>query len=118
MKAGDKLKTQIVALRVTPEEHAQLKARAAKAGMNMSRYLSAAAFDKEIIVLDVTLLKSLLKEMEKIKTNLSQLMILCLKGQINNMDICSNLSDVEEFQQKLHAEIFRLQDMVDQKYAK
>ena len=97
-------KTKVVALRVTPDEHKILKDKANEAGLTMSDFLFAAAYKKEINVLDMEVLKNLLYELQKVGVNLNQMMILCHKGKITY----PNINEVISLQNELLAEIRKL----------
>ncbi len=97
-------KTKVVALRVTPEEHKILKDKAAEAGITMSDFLFAAAYKKDIVVLDMEVLKNLLHELQKVGTNLNQLVILCHKDKIKY----PNINEVIALQNELLAEVRKL----------
>lgn len=73
--------------RVTPEEQSIILEKAQKSNMNLSRYLSFSALDKEIIVFQE--IKEFAHQLSKIGTNLNQLALLANQGKISCVDIGS-----------------------------
>lgn len=66
-----RIKTEQVALRLTPAEKANLAARAAEARLSMSQYLLALSEQKKIIIADG--LPELCRQIIKIGTNVNQI---------------------------------------------
>jgi len=66
-----RIKTEQVALRLTPAEKANLAARAAEARLSMSQYLLALSEQKKIIITDG--LPELCRQIMKIGTNVNQI---------------------------------------------
>lgn len=83
-------KTIRLCFRVTESEYQIIKDKALKANMNISGYLTAAALDKRIVVVEE--LKSVLPQLRKVGVNLNQLTVLCHQGKIT----CPDLSSVQK----------------------
>ena len=78
-------KSVIMKFRVTPEEQSIILAKAQKSNMNLSRYLSFSALDKEIVVFQE--LKEFAHQLSKVGTNLNQLSLLANQGKITCTDV-------------------------------
>ena len=78
-------KSAIMIFRVTPEEQSIILAKAQKSNMNLSRYLSFSALNKEIFVFHE--IKEFAHQLSKIGTNLNQLALLANQGKISCVDV-------------------------------
>ena len=85
--------------RVTPEEQSIILVKAQKSNMNLSRYLSFSALDKEIIVFQE--LKEFAHQLSKVGTNLNQLSLLANQGKITCADVGAVKKVVNEIWQSL-----------------
>ena len=74
-----------LSFRVTEEEYDEIISKAQKSNMNLSRYLSFSALDKEIVVFQE--IKEFAHQLSKIGTNLNQLALLANQGKISCVDI-------------------------------
>ena len=83
-------KTKMVAMRFREQDIERIKVKAKVAKMNVTEYVTAAALDKPVIVMDG--LDDVLKEQKAIGRNLNQLTMLCNMGKIQ----CLNMSDIKQ----------------------
>ena len=79
--------------------------KAVTANMSLSGYLSTAALDKKIVVIED--LKNILPQLRRIGANLNQIAILCHQGRI----ACPDLTSIE----KEMKEIWRLLTLLTDK---
>jgi len=98
-------KTKIIKCRVTPEEYEIITKKAKKSNMNISRYLSFSALEKDIIVFEE--LKEFTHQLSKVGVNLNQIVMLCNQGRIS----CPDISSVK----KVVGDIWRLLTLLTQK---
>lgn len=80
-----KNKTKMVAMRFREQDIERIKSKAKAAKMNVTEYVTAAALDKPIIMMDG--LDDVLKEQKAIGRNLNQLTTLCNMGKIQCLDM-------------------------------
>jgi hypothetical protein len=92
-------KTKIIKCRVTPEEYEIIIKKAKKANMNLSRYLSFSALEKDIVVFED--LKKFTHQLSKVGVNLNQIAMLCHQGKITCPDILPVKKVVTEIWQSL-----------------
>ncbi len=92
-------KTKIVKFRVTPEEYEIILEKAQKANMNLSRYLSFSALEKDIVVFED--LKEFTHQLSKVGTNLNQIAILAHQGRITCVDVGEVKKVVKDIWQSL-----------------
>lgn len=85
-----KNKTRMVAMRFREQDIERIKLKAKTAKMNVTEYVTAAALDKPVIVMDG--LDDVLKEQKAIGRNLNQLTTLCNMGKIQ----CLNMSEIKQ----------------------
>ena len=81
-------KTKMVAMRFRESDYAAIKRKAEKANMNFTEFVTTAALNKPITVLNG--LSDVLKEQKAIGRNLNQLTTLCNMGKI----ICPDLTEL------------------------
>ena len=82
---GISKKIMRLSFRVSEEEYDEIISKGQKSNMNLSRYLSFSALDKEIFVFHE--LKEFAHQLSKIGTNLNQLALLANQGKISCVDI-------------------------------
>lgn len=78
-------KTKMVAMRFRESDYAAIKRKAEKANMNFTEFVTTAALNKPITVING--LSDVLKEQKAIGRNLNQLTTLCNMGKINCPDL-------------------------------
>ena len=81
-------KTKMVAMRFRESDYAAIKRKAEKANMNFTEFVTTAALNKPITVING--LSDVLKEQKAIGRNLNQLTTLCKMGKI----ICPDLTEL------------------------
>ncbi len=81
-------KTKMVAMRFRESDYAAIKRKAEKANMNFTEFVTTAALNKPITVING--LSDVLKEQKAIGRNLNQLTTLCNMGKI----ICPDLTEL------------------------
>lgn len=81
-------KTKMVAMRFRESDYAAIKRKAEKANMNFTEFVTAAALNKPITVING--LSDVLKEQKAIGRNLNQLTTLCNMGKI----VCPDLTEL------------------------
>ena len=89
-KAKTNNKTKMIAMRFRESEYAATKKKAEKANMNFTEFVTAAAMNKPIVVING--LEDVLKEQKAIGRNLNQLTTLCNMGKI----VCPDLWELKE----------------------
>ncbi len=91
-KERTKLKptTKMIAMRFRESDYAAIKRKAEKANMNFTEFVTAAAMNKPITVING--LGDVLKEQKAIGRNLNQLTTLCNMGKI----VCPDLRELKE----------------------
>lgn len=75
----------MVAMRFRESDYKAIKNKADKANLNFTEFVTKAALDKPIIIIDG--LPDVLKEQKAIGRNLNQLTTLCNMGRINCPDL-------------------------------
>ena len=83
-------KTKMIAMRFRESEYAAIKKKAEKANMNFTEFITAAAMNKSITVING--LEHVLKEQKAIGRNLNQLTTLCNMGKV----VCPDLRELKE----------------------
>lgn len=83
-------KNRMFAMRITEQDLAAIKIKAAKAKLNTTEYITRSALDKSIVVVEG--LDKVVVELKAIGRNLNQLVTLCNMGKIT----CSDLSEVKQ----------------------
>lgn len=78
-------KSRRINLRVTENEYQKIVAKAKKANLSISRYVSLSAMNKEIIFFDD--IKEMNYELSKIGNNLNQLTMLAHQGKIKEVNL-------------------------------
>lgn len=81
-------KTKMVAMRFRESDYAAIKRKTEKANMNFTEFVTAAALNKPVTVING--LSDVLKEQKAIGRNLNQLTTLCNMGKI----ICPDLTEL------------------------
>ena len=81
-------KTKMVAMRFRESDYAAIKRKAEKANMNFTEFVTTAALNKPITVING--LSDVLKEQKAIGRNLNQLTTLCNMGKI----ICPDFTEL------------------------
>lgn len=87
----------MIAMRFRERDYAAIKKNAERAKMNFTEFITAAALDKPVVV--VNGLDEVLREQKAIGRNLNQLTTLCNMGKI----VCPDLGSVKE----RYAEVMR-----------
>ena len=85
-----KNKTKMVAMRFREQDIERIKIKAETAEMNVTEFVTAAALDKPVVVIDG--LSDVLKEQKAIGRNLNQLTTLCNMGKIQ----CLDMSEIKQ----------------------
>jgi len=85
-----KRKNKMVAMRFSQSDHAIIRHKADKANMNFTEFMTTAAFDKDIVIING--LDDVLREQKAIGRNLNQLTTLCNMGKTQ----CPDLSEVKK----------------------
>ena len=80
----------MIAIRFRESDYAAIKRKAEKANMNFTEFVTTAAMNKSITVING--LEDVLKEQKAIGRNLNQLTTLCNMGKI----ICPDLRELKE----------------------
>ena len=83
-------KTKMIAMRFRESEYAAIKRKAEKANMNFTEFVTAAAMNKPITVING--LEDVLKKQKAIGRNLNQLTTLCNMGKV----VCPELRELKE----------------------
>lgn len=83
-------KTKMIAMRFRESDYAAIKRKAKKVNMNLTEFVTAAAMNKSITVING--LEDVLKEQKAIGRNLNQLTTLCNMGKI----ACPDLRELKE----------------------
>ena len=93
----------MVAMRFRESDYAAIKKKAEKANMNFTEFVTAAAMNKSITVING--LSAVLKEQKAIGRNINQLTTLCNMGKIV-------YPDLQELKQQYAEVLVTLNDMV------
>lgn len=88
------MKNQRLNLRITPEDLAVVKAKATKANMTLTDYVTKVALGKQIIVIPD--LAEVLKQQKAIGRNLNQLTILANMGRVQIVYLLETLTQMGE----------------------
>ena len=80
----------MIAMRFRESDYAAIKRKAEKANMNFTEFVTAAAMNKPITVING--LSDVLKEQKAIGRNINQLTTLCNMGKI----VCPDLRELKE----------------------
>ena len=80
----------MTAIRFRESDYATIKRKAEKANMNFTEFVTAAAMNKSITVING--LENVLKEQKAIGRNLNQLTTLCNMGKI----VCPDLQELKQ----------------------
>lgn len=83
-------KTKMIAMRFRESDYAAIKKKAEKANMNFTEFVTVAAMNKPITIINN--LEDVLKEQKAIGRNINQLTTLCNMGKI----ICPDLRDLKD----------------------
>lgn len=78
-------KSKMFCMRMSQSDYDSIKRKAEKAKMDMTGYITVAALDKKIVVVDG--LDKVLTELKAIGRNLNQLTTLCNMGKIKCLDL-------------------------------
>lgn len=73
------------AMRMSQQDYDRIQHKAGQAGMSMTGFLTAAALDKKIVVVDGV--DKVLGELKAIGRNLNQVTTLCNMGKITCLDL-------------------------------
>lgn len=93
-------KTKRVNFRITENELEKIKKKAKKSNMNLTKYLTTCALDKEIIIVEN--LKDFQAQLRKIGNNLNQLTRLCNEGIITCLELENVKKQVNDIWQLLN----------------
>ena len=80
----------MIAMRFRESDYATIKKKAEKANMNFTEFLTAAAMNKPVAVING--LSEVLKEQKAIGRNINQLTTLCNMGKI----VCPDLQELKQ----------------------
>ena len=83
-------KTKMIAMRFRESDYAAIKKKAEKVNMNFTEFVTAAAMNKPITVING--LSDVLKEQKAIGRNINQLTTLCNMGKI----VCHDLHELKQ----------------------
>lgn len=86
-KAKNETKNKMIAMRFRERDYAAIKKKAEHAKMNFIEFITAAALDKPVVV--VNGLDEVLREQKAIGRNLNQLTTLCNMGKLTCLDLNS-----------------------------
>lgn len=89
-------------MRFRESDYAAIKRKAEKANMNFTEFVTAAALNKPITVING--LNNILKEQKAVGRNLNQLTTLCNMGKI----VCPNLSELIQQYGEVYGKISEL----------
>lgn len=93
-------KTKRVNFRITEKELQKIKEKAKKSNMNLTKYLTVCALNKDIFVIEN--LKEFQVELRRIGNNLNQLTRLCNEGIITCLELENIKKQVNEIWQLLN----------------
>lgn len=93
-------KTKRVNFRITEKELQKIKEKARKSNMNLTKYLTVCALNKDIVVIEN--LKEFQVELRRIGNNLNQLTRLCNEGIITCLELENIKKQVNEIWQLLN----------------
>lgn len=93
-------KTKRVNFRITEKELRKIKEKARKSNMNLTKYLTVCALNKDIVVIEN--LKEFQVELRRIGNNLNQLTRLCNEGIITCLELENIKKQVNEIWQLLN----------------
>ena len=93
-------KTKRVNFRITEKELQKIKEKAKKSNMNLTKYLTLCALNKDIVVIEN--LKEFQVELRRIGNNLNQLTRLCNEGIITCLELENIKKQVNEIWQLLN----------------
>ena len=95
-------KSRMISFRVNEKDYLTIQSKAAKAKLNITAYVTGAALDKEIAVVDG--LNETAHELKDIGRNLNQLTTLCNMGKIKSLD----LADTKEGLLRVYDELLKI----------
>ncbi len=93
-------KTKRVNFRITDKELQKIKEKAKRSNMNLTKYLTVCALNKDIVVIEN--LKQFQVELRRIGNNLNQLTRLCNEGIITCLELENIKKQVNEIWQLLN----------------
>lgn len=93
-------KTKRVNFRITDKELQKIKEKAKRSNMNLTKYLTMCALNKDIVVIEN--LKQFQVELRRIGNNLNQLTRLCNEGIITCLELENIKKQVNEIWQLLN----------------
>lgn len=93
-------KTKRVNFRITENELEKIKQKAKRSNMNLTKYLTICALDKEIIIVEN--LKDFQAQLRRIGNNLNQLTRLCNEGIITCLELENVKKQVNDIWQLLN----------------
>lgn len=93
-------KTKRVNFRITEKELQKIKEKAKKSNMNLTKYLTVCALNKDIVVIEN--LKEFQVKLRRIGNNLNQLTRLCNEGIITCLELENIKKQVNEIWQLLN----------------
>lgn len=89
-------RTVIMKFRATEEEAAEIRRKAAAAGMNVSRFLRTSAVKSQVVLYNTADIYGLRSDLRRIGTNINQI------AMVANSNKSVYLSDVRELQKQLN----------------
>jgi len=93
------IKTRKVSFRISESDYSKIQKKAQKANLNISRYVSLSALDKDIIFLDD--IKEMNFELLKIGNNLNQLTMLAHQGRIKEVNLTKTSEEISKIWEEL-----------------
>ena len=90
------IRTTIMKFRVTEEESAEIRRKAAAAGMNVSRFLRTSAVKSQVVLYNTADIFGLRSEIKKIGNNVNQI------AMVANSNKSVYLSDVRELRKQFN----------------
>ena len=90
------IRTTIMKFRVTEEESAEIRRKAAAAGMNVSRFLRTSAVKSQVVLYNTADVYGLRSEIKKIGNNVNQI------AMVANSNKSVYLSDVRELRKQFN----------------
>ena len=94
-------KNRMLTMRVSELDLALIRAKASRARLNMTEYITRAALDKPVIVIDG--LDRVTSELKYIGGNLNQLTTLCNMGKIKCLDLDETRRDFGKIHDALYS---------------
>jgi predicted HicB family RNase H-like nuclease len=103
-ESSSELKSELITIRVTPDDYNKILVNSNKANMSMSKYISSAALNPELEIRVFDGLKDFAYQLTKVGINLNQITMLAHQGKIKEVYV----TDAKETLNSIWSELEKL----------